>query len=201
MARKPAKKAPVEVAVEKAPPPEIEVEPTVKVEEIKVESTDDGRYIPYGGGIMGWFENSGVLKSELKNNYQLHTAMSGDMIRAKQFERWGQNFNRRSSRKRVRRETGVTIAYKSVKVHGTTRDISSHGIRMQFLSEVNVEKGDTVKIQLHPPESKEVLVEVKARVVWEEKIGKIRPVWNIGITMDDLKPEQSGVIAKLMTQN
>ena len=26
--------------------------------------TEDGRYIPYGGGIMGWFENSGVMKSE-----------------------------------------------------------------------------------------------------------------------------------------
>ena len=27
--------------------------------------TSEGRYIPYGGGSMGWFENSGVMKCEV----------------------------------------------------------------------------------------------------------------------------------------
>ena len=65
---------------------------------VEGEVTEAGRYIPYSGGTMGWFENSGVLKCEKPNNYLFYTAMESDLIRSKQFERWGENFNRRGDR-------------------------------------------------------------------------------------------------------
>ena len=45
---------------------------SIEKESIRAETTKDGRYIPYSGGIMGWFENAGVLKCEHPNNYRYH---------------------------------------------------------------------------------------------------------------------------------
>jgi hypothetical protein len=163
------------------------------------ESTEEGRYIPYSGGSMGWFENAGVLKSELPNNYLYYTVMASDRVRSKQFQRWGERFNRRGPRRRFKTMTGVTLSAGKTQVRGTTRDISRHGIRMQFLSEVRAEKGDLVRIKLHESEkSDRVLLEADARVVWSERIGKIRPVWNIGLTFEDLTPAQNEALEPLL---
>jgi len=203
--RKPAKARKPVKAKEEAPPPVIEAEPAPAPQaepddSLESSLTDDGRYIPYSGGSMGWFENMGVMKRESGNNYLFHTVMAGDRVRAKQFERWGQGFNRRGSNKRVRKDVAVTMITNKIKINGNTRDISAHGIRMQFFSEVDVKKGDTITIQLRQGSSKNVMVEAAARIVWIERIGKIRPVWNVGITMDNLDNEQSQVIQRLIAE-
>lgn len=165
------------------------------------DTTEEGRYIPYGGGSMGWFENAGVLKNERGNNYTFYTIMAGDVVRARQFSRWGQNFNRRGeAAPRVRKETGITIVYGRDEVRGTTRDISLHGVRMQFLDEISLRKGQSIKVRLHHSGGDDVLLETSARVVWTERIGKIRPVWNVGITMDNLSSEQTEVMRSLLTE-
>lgn len=153
--------------------------------------TEEGRYIPYSGGCMGWFENSGVLNYEGGNNYLFHTVMQSDEVRSKQFQRWGESFNRRGDRRRVRREMNVALKAGSQAVNGTTRDISGHGVRVQFLDEINLEKGDGCTLQLYETDSTAGAIELEAKVVWSEKIGKIRPVWNMGLTFSNLTPELS----------
>jgi PilZ domain len=159
------------------------------------ETTEEGRYIPYSGGSMGWFENSGVLKSELGNNYLFYTAMASDRVRSKQFQRWGERFNRRGGRQRFRAMTGISLGSGRGGARGTTRDISRHGVRVQFLSEVTLKKGDETPLRIHQDEQSDaVAVEVSARVVWSERIGRIRPVWNLGLTFENVTPEQEELL-------
>ena len=164
------------------------------------EKTEEGRYIPYSGGIMGWFENSGVMKSEIANNYQFHLVMQSDAIRAAQFERWGERTNRRTIDKRYRKDKGVIMLLDKKEVKGTSRDISGHGVRIQFLVEADVQKGDVCKIKVLESEDGAEIVELDARVVWSEKIGKIRPVWNVGMTFTDLTKEQAEKIQPLLVE-
>lgn len=163
--------------------------------------TEEGRYIPYGGGIMGWFENSGVMKSELGNNYRFHELMQSDAVRTTQFQRWGQRTNRRTVDKRYRKDRGVVMLLDDKEVQGTSRDISGHGLRIQFLAEPNVQKGSECHLKLYESESGPEIVEMDARVVWSEKIGKIRPVWNVGMTFTDLSEEQIGKIKPLLVDD
>ena len=167
-------------------------------EMIAEESTSEGRYIPWSGGIMGWFENSGVLKSEIPNNYLLYTVMRSDAVRSKQFERWGDRFNRRGPRDRKRKNLNITILTDGAQVEGATKDISVHGIRLQFLVEVSLEKGQNSTVQIHKGDSREVLVEMNAKVVWVEKVGRVRTVWNIGLTFLDTDPAQVEALRELV---
>jgi len=165
------------------------------------ETTEEGRYIPYSGGSMGWFENSGVLKCELPNNYTFHAVMASDRIRSKQFQRWGDRFNRRADRRRFKHMTGVTLAAGKQRVRGTSRDISRHGVRIQFLDEVVLQKGDVVDLKMHQDETSEAVVfTTTAKVVWCERVGKIRPVWNVGMTYENLTPEQDEQLKPLLQE-
>lgn len=163
--------------------------------------TQEGRYIPYSGGSMGWFENSGVLKSELGNNYLFHTVMQSDEVRSKQFERWGDSFNRRGRKKRVRKETGVTLISGSGEIRGSTRDISINGVRLQFLEELGIAKGDLCTLRIHEGDTDIVLTDLGSKVVWLERIGKIRPVWNLGLTFPNITPEQTEILRPLLAED
>lgn len=163
------------------------------------ERTSDGRYIPYGGGILGWFENSGVLKKELPNNYQFKAVLDSALVRKKQFDRWGEVQNRRSEdRVRVIPEVKVSLAFGKEKREATTKDLSPHGMRMQFLEELPIKKGDVVKVGVHDPVKKKVVLEVEANVMWMEKSGKLRAVWNMGIGFPSLSDEQSETIRQVL---
>ena len=163
------------------------------------ETTESGRYIPYSGGSMGWFENSGVLKCEGANNYLFYTEMASEVVRSTQFKRWGERFNRRGDKQRFRRMIGVTVGDDRDAVRGTTRDISRHGVRVQFLDEVVLEKGDKTSLKLYQDEnSSQVVFSGNARVMWSEKIGKIRPVWNLGLTFEDVTAEQDAQLKPLL---
>lgn len=153
------------------------------------EATEEGRYIPYSGGIMGWFENSGVLKSELPNNYLFYTALDDEQVRITQFQRWGERFNRRGDRRRVRRETEVELRWGEHTVRGTTRDISTHGVRLQLTQAVPLTKGARVNTALLEPGTGEVMADAPGTVVWFEHIGKVRAVWQAGISFGPLDEE------------
>lgn len=161
--------------------------------------TADGRYIPYGGGILGWFENSGVLKKELANNYKFNTVLDAALVRKKQFDRWGEVQNRRSEdRVRVIPEVKVTLSYGKDKREATTKDLSPHGMRMQFLEELPIKKGDLIKVAVHDPVKKKVALELDANVMWMEKAGKLRAVWNLGVGFPQMSDEQSETMQKIL---
>lgn len=161
--------------------------------ELATEITEEGRYIPYSGGCMCWYENSGVLKSEVPNNYLFFSVMASDRVRSKQFQRFGERFNRRrGDQRRYKRMTGLLLTFGPQRVRGTTRDISRHGVRVQFTEEVTVSKGDEVAIEVYTDEQSDtVVLSCKGNVAWCEKVGKIRPLWNVGMTFEDLSEEQA----------
>lgn len=152
----------------------------------KGDFTMDGRYIPYSGGTAGWFENSGVLKCELGNNYLFHTVLNSDEVRSKQFRRLGSDFNRRAGKERHDKKSIVRITFGKGKnktsLEGGTKDISFHGMRLQFLVEVPLEKNDKFVVELMKYEGGEALVKLDAKLVWRERVGRIRPVLNMGIS-------------------
>jgi PilZ domain len=82
---------------------------------------------------------------------------------------------------------------------GTSRDISRHGVRVQFLDEVKLNKGDLVQLKLHESEgSDKVTFEGSAKIVWSERVGKIRPVWNVGMTFENLSEDQSAALQTML---
>lgn len=164
----------------------------------RAEIAPTGRYLPYSGGSMGWFENSGVLKAELPNNYLFYTQMDEDYVRAKQFRRWGERFNRRGDRVRVRKETAVNLRWDKQQRSGSTRDISRHGMRVQFLENLDLEAGAPVSVDLHRSEGGPVLMTIEARVVWSERIGRLRPVQNIGLSFAGLSDEQADTLRRFL---
>ena len=105
---------------------------------LRAEILEDGRYVPHSGGMMGWFENSGVSRNERSNNYLFHTALDVAAVREKLFERWsdGENINRRASaRHDVERDVRATLGWTGGTVTAKLKDYSYHGLRMQILEE------------------------------------------------------------------
>lgn len=167
--------------------------------------TEDGRYIPYSGGCMGWFNNSGVLKSELMNNYTFHTVVDSELIRMKQFERTSEHWAQRRSSFRTIKSLPVNLMIrdpdedptdeKSIKIDhekgsltGKSNDISLFGMSIQFLEEPHLAKGDEVVVFVM--ESDETaLMEVKSEIVWINMLQHTRPVWNVGIAFSDITKE------------
>ena len=170
-----------------------------------------GRYIPYSGGSMGWFENQGVLKSERRNNYQLHTAMESEYVRSVLFQRWGQVTDRRTAQ-RIARENAVNLMMSDESappstfeletgegvLTGVTKDISHYGMRMQFTKAVRLAKGDRVVARIKGRDSGEALLELPATVMWIQREVIVRPVWFVGIAFLQLTAETEHFIADLL---
>jgi hypothetical protein len=154
---------------------------------IREETGIEGRYIPYGGGSLGWFENSGVPKSERGNDYKFHTAIDTAKVRQRLFERWGDDVNRRiETRYDVTRPTPVRISWAGETQEAETKDLSARGLRLQLLQETGLKIGDkiTVHIFQRPDYTQEVLT-LSSEVMWVARVGKRRQVWNVGIGFVD----------------
>ncbi|HUJ76080.1 MAG TPA: PilZ domain-containing protein [bacterium] len=164
----------------------------------KGEHLPDGRYIPYSGGCMSWYENSGIPKSELPNRYLFSTAMDATIVRSKRFERSGTVQDKRTAvRVPTKTDVSVTLIWGENTKSATTKDVSSQGMRVQFLDEVVIKHGDAVKVQAFD-NSGAVALEMDATVMWTEKSGKIRAIWNVGVGFARLGPEQEKQLKALM---
>lgn len=161
-------------------------------ESLRAENTAEGRYIPFGGGCLGWFENSGVLKSEIGNSYTFHTAIDHMAVRRKLFHRWGGDVNRRAAaREKIELEIPLNVVWGEQRCAGLTKDFSPHGLRMQFSEDPGLTKGLSVRVEVvAKPKSEEVLFEIESLIMWVSKVGRRSPRWNIGIGFVKLEPEQ-----------
>jgi hypothetical protein len=159
----------------------------------------DGRYIPYSGGSMGWFENSGVLNSERMNNYVFRTAMDGDLVRAKQYQRAGmQTEKRRSERKALAQELSVTL--KSAREEHTVRvgDLSAHGMKVNFAGDqIHLNRLDKVSCRFPPGKGGVPALELECIVIHAEKTGRSRTVWIFGLDFGPMSPAQAAALAKI----
>lgn len=158
----------------------------------------EGRYIPYAGGCMGWYENSGVLKSELPNNYLFHTALNKDLVRARMFERTGDKANRRrSARRNLETELTVVLTWGSESKPSNCKDISLHGMRVQIVNaEITLRKDDKTTCQIQDKAGGEAL-NLNCTVMWAEKTGKARFIWTLGLAFTSVTPEQEARLKEI----
>ena len=129
----------------------------------------DGRYIPYSGGSLGWFENSGVLKSERVNNYAFSTVLDGDLVRAKQYVRAGmQTEKRRSQRKEPVQELLVTLKSSTEEQTARVVDLSAEGLKVTYVGDqTHLNELDKVACRF-PPATGGVPLELECTVVHKE---------------------------------
>ena len=169
---------------------------------IREETSAEGRYIPYSGGSLGWFENSGVPKCERGNAYKFHTVIDSVKVREKLFERWGSDVNKRmETRYDVEKSTPVTITWDGQSHDAETKDLSAHGLRLQLLEETSLKIGD--KIQVHVfrrPDNKEEVLAIASEVMWVARVGKRRMVWNIGIGFIEINEEAKQKLKEFLLQ-
>lgn len=150
---------------------------------VRSEMNPDGRYIPLSGGCLGWFENSGVLKIELPNNYAFHTVLDEATVRRVLFQREGSEISRRlDERVEVERKLYVTILHEESSHSALTKDVSANGLRLQLVELTEMQKGDSLKVQLKHEESDDkVAIELGAQVMWVARVGTRRIVTNLGL--------------------
>jgi len=151
------------------------------------------RYIPFSGGSMGWYENGGVLKRELKNNYGFKDAIDKNAFRQALFNRWnsGEASTRRvEHRSSIERQLILEIGGKEYEAK--TLDISLHGVRAQLEGDVELKKGEEIKVTvLEETGSKNPkLSSLTALTMWVMQVGKRRKLMNLGFGFTSLTEEQ-----------
>ena len=154
-----------------------------------------GRYIPYGGGCLGWYENSGVLKTEIPNNYTFYTAIDPELVRARQHAREGSRVEkRRATRKDFEPELSLSLVYGGEDKAAVCKDLSLQGMRVVCVGEdIAFKKGDKVTCRF-PQKSGRILLELACTIVWAEKSGRIRTIWSFGASFPTLTTEQQAAI-------
>lgn len=158
---------------------------------IRTEMTADGRYIPYSGGMMGWYENGGVMKCEKQNNYLFHTMIDTEALRKKLFERWGEDekVNRRiSKRHEISKPINLSLLLGEEDLRAVTKDYSTHGLRLQVMQEVvRMKKGDKPMTRIFGDKTgDEPLFNLESVIMWINRVGRRRPVWNLGLGFTEM---------------
>lgn len=156
-------------------------------------TTSYDRYIPYSGGSAGWFENSGVLKSEQPNNYQFRVEMDRPEVRSRQFERWGPAFDRRGD-ERKRHRLPVNLVQGSTRTAVTTWDINTRGIRLQFTEPTDLKAGEQLQVELLDVPEGSAVITLDAQVVWVEESGATHRLWNVGIYFPTMTADDAAVM-------
>jgi hypothetical protein len=180
---------------------------------LEMETLPQGRYIPYGGGSMGWFENQGVLKSERNNNYRFSSVMESEHVRAALFQRWGQHTDKRAAKQvagqnTVSRlmsdesvpETAFQLLTRHGALSGTTRDVSHYGMRMHFKKQVPFSRGEGMKVQLMSHTDGSVALELSAVVVWVKREVVVWPVWFVGLAFQNLTEETERLVGDFLAR-
>jgi len=167
-----------------------------QVDEAGSDRIKGGRYLPYSGGLLGWFDNQMVLKTERHNNYKLFTIFEGSDIRQKLFSRWGKELDRRSEERKDGKDIKVSIPLESGTVNATTKDFSHHGVRLQFTGQPDIKKGDSVKMNLLG-DGKNITLSIDCLVVWMALSGAGGNNWVVGLGFMPTSPEEAEQIKKV----
>lgn len=169
---------------------------------LRSEQNPDGRYIPYSGGCMGWFENGGVLKCELPNDYKFNTVLDPTTVRRVLFARWGDRVNRRQhERVDVESEVLVSVRFGDEVYEALSKDLSAHGLRLQILENVEeLNKGQSVTVSLQHPDGgkKKETIDIDSQVMWVARVGTRRPITNVGIGFTHITEDTQRQLKKML---
>jgi len=161
------------------------------------EQVPGGRYIPYGGGSAGWFENSGVMKSEQRNNYHFDREMDLPEVRTKQFLRWGPAFDRRQG-DRKRRTVHINLLKEGSSESLTTWDINSRGIRLLLETQPALTIGEQVSVEILDQAGGTALALLDAQVIWLNQTEATHTIWNVGLYFPMVSAEISSTLRQLL---
>jgi PilZ domain len=168
------------------------------VESAAAQHQADGRYIPYSGGSLGWYENTGVPAREKSNNYGFHTAIDSEVVRAKQYLRAGlRSEKRRSARQVLKEEIPVTLKMAHDTKVGRVFDISKNGARVQYIGDdIQLANGEKLHLAFMD-KAGGVTLELPCTVVRSWKAGKTRTLWNFGVDFPLLNEQQAAKLAAI----
>ena len=152
------------------------------------------RYIPYGGGSLGWFENSGVMACELPNNYKFYQLLNAETVRKTLLERWGESGgeNRRAARRYEVGELHIkaAISHQDEDCEARVIDFSAHGLQIQLIltkENPNIFKGSQLILRrFTKQEGGQLDININATVMWINQTGIREPIWHMGIHFDTL---------------
>ena len=166
--------------------------------------TPEGTYIPLSGGIRGWYENSGVMKSETRNGYGFHGAVDGDAFKNTILERI-ETFNRRAV---VRVKVDLWVGYQreasTEQQAGFCLDLSVEGARLRTREALEV--GDRLRITMH--RTRDAVGEGVPLVSVQAEVRNFRlanpnqayPRYYTGIGFKDLEIAAKEAIARLVAE-
>ncbi|MDH4224493.1 MAG: PilZ domain-containing protein [Deltaproteobacteria bacterium] len=157
-----------------------------------------GRYLPYSGGSLGWFESSGMPASEVPQNYKLYTLFDSAKVRQKLFQRWGKELDRRSeTRNNSKKQVGISIQIKKDTFLGVAKDYSMHGMRLQFDKQPPVKLEDDLKVNIHKGNTKDILKTLNAQVVWMTTQGGKKTTYIVGVGFASITDKESKEIQSM----
>ena len=166
--------------------------------------TPEGTYIPLSGGIRGWYENSGVMKSEARSGYGFHDAVDGEAFKNTILKRI-ETFNQRAV---VRVKVDLWVGYhqgeSKEQQAGFCVDLSVEGARLR--TRVELEVGAMLRITMHRTRDA-----VGAGVPLASAIAEVRnfrlanpnqayPRYYSGITFKDLEIAAKEAVARLVAE-
>jgi hypothetical protein len=159
----------------------------------------DGRYIPYTGGSLGWFENCGVSKIELPNDYRFFMAVDADWVLVTQLERSGMRKDKRgTARHRLNPVATATLIVGEQPQVAECKNFSASGLCVQVTAELQaVHKGDPIRVQVHDQSGRNLLLEQTGSVAWVESSGPSGTIWTYGIAFPELTPDQAEIVQQL----
>jgi PilZ domain len=158
-----------------------------------------GRYIPYTGGNIGWFENKGVLKAENPNNYRYYSALDTPLVKATLLERTGQRADKRSARRQNPVPPPKVLLLMGKKpTEATCKNISPIGVRIQVVeSKVDFKADETLRIRLGDAKGTSGSFDIECVIKWAERAGTLRTVWDLGLEFPELTAAQASKIQDL----
>lgn len=147
------------------------------------ETVYEGRYIPYSGGSAGWFENSGVMRGELANNYRFYTAVDAMRVKQRRFERLGADLARRNEQRVRARGLQVELQAGSLTFAGTLQDFSESGVQVRLAEDPGLSEGQSVELHVEPNSFFQTsLALINAEVRWVKQVRLADDAWHVGIT-------------------
>lgn len=163
--------------------------------------TAGGKYIPQGGGSRGWFENSGVAVSERMNHYRYHEGVDSQAFRHVLDEREGAE-RRAEERTPVELRVLYGTGDAPPEQRGFCHGLSLRGAGLRLRDELRSGTPLTVVLLARRAELGEdqPLVTVTGAVEWsmEVKPRGRSPRYDCGVRLDELTPEQSSRIGRIL---
>lgn len=164
--------------------------------------TPDGRYIPQGGGMRGWFQNRGVAVNEQMNQYRYHEAVDAMVFRVAGAEDAVAN-RRGAERKDVGLRVRWCTGHGEPTEPGSCRDLSLTGIGVRVRHELRPDAVVTVRLMHRPDliDEGQAVLTLAGRVRWCAPVNPrvANPRYDAGIAFEETSVDDTERLSLILT--